>query len=165
MSTRRGRTDTDHFRYGDPTYLAPRWGELLVVDTRSGEERSLSDGPIQFRSPVWSPDGTRLAYYLREGDGYGLHLYDVSSRTSAAVRLQTDKVLSSGAPLVWSPNGDRLLVALRPAGWAAESRAAFVEMTEGPVVIQDSKNDFLAWDRLRNMADREILALVTVDGG
>jgi dipeptidyl aminopeptidase/acylaminoacyl peptidase len=165
VRTRRGRTDTDHFRFGDPTYIAPAYGELLVVDARTGEVRSLSDDPIQFRSPTWSPEGTRLAYYLRDGDAYDLHVYDAPSGTDREVLLHTDKALSSSAPLVWSPDGARLLVGLRPAGWAEEARAAFLGITQGPVVVQDSRNDFLAWDRVRNLDDREILALVTVEGG
>lgn len=165
VSTRRGRTDTDHYRFGDPTYLAPNYRELLVVDTRSGETRRLSDAAIQFRSPTWSPDGSRLAYYLRNGDGYELHVYRRESGQDRRVSLDSDKGLSSTAPLVWSPDGRKLLVALRPAGWAEEARAAFLEVTEGPVVIQDSRNDFLAWDRVRNLASREIPALVTVADG
>jgi dipeptidyl aminopeptidase/acylaminoacyl peptidase len=165
VSTRRGRTDTDHFRFGDPTYIAPRYGELLVVDTREGDARPLSEGPIQVRGPTWSPDGTRLAYYRRDGDSYDLHVYDVTSSTDQEVVLESDKRLSSTAPLAWSPDGTRLVVALRPVGWAEEARAAFLEMTEGPVVVQDSRNDFLAWDRVRNLDAREIPALVSVEGG
>jgi dipeptidyl aminopeptidase/acylaminoacyl peptidase len=164
VRTRRGRTDTDHFRFGDPTYIAPAFGELLVIDTRDGEVQALSENPMQFRAPTWSPEDSRLAYYRRDGDAYDLHIYDAISGVDREVALQTDKELSSSAPLVWSPDGTRLLAALRPTGWAGEARAAFLQMTEGPVVVQDSRNDFLAWDRVRGLDEREILALVTTDG-
>jgi dipeptidyl aminopeptidase/acylaminoacyl peptidase len=38
-------------------------------------------------------------------------------------------------------------------------------MTSGPVVVQDSRNDFLAWDRVRNLANRQVAALVNVSSG
>ena len=165
VSTRRGRTDTDHFRFGDPTYIAPRYATLMVVDTRGGEVRTLGDGPMQFQRPVWAPSGAQLAYYRRDGDRFDLHVYDAESGQDREIGLATDKALSSSAPLVWSPAGDRLLVALRPEGWAQEAREAFLEVTEGPVVVQDSREEFLAWHRVRNLSDREILALVDLEGG
>ncbi|MDE2980284.1 MAG: prolyl oligopeptidase family serine peptidase [Gemmatimonadota bacterium] len=54
---------------------------------------------------------------------------------------------------------------LRPDGWAEEARAAFVALTEAPVIVQDSRNDFLAWDRVRNIAARQITALVSLGNG
>lgn len=165
ISTRRGRTDVDHTRFGDPTYIAPSYGELLVVDARTGAERSLFDEPVQVREPTWSPDGGRLAFLLRQGNDFLLRVWERDGGVLRAVSLDTDKALSSGSSLTWTPDGDRLLVGLRPAGWAEEARAAFLERTEGPVVVQDSRNDFLAWDRVRNLDDREIPALVAVDDG
>ncbi len=56
-------------------------------------------------------------------------------------------------------------MALRPEGWAEQARAAFVELTEGPVVVQDSRDDFLDWERVRNLDRTQIPALVTVADG
>ena len=36
VRTRRGRTEVDHQRFGDPTYVAPSLVTAMVVDTRSG---------------------------------------------------------------------------------------------------------------------------------
>ena len=164
VGTRRGRTDTDHFRFGDATYLAPSYSDLLVLDTRTGAETVLGED-VQTRAPAWSPDGTRLAYYLRDGDAYTLRIWDAESGRDRELVLVTDKALSSRGGVEWSPDGTHLLVPLRPAGWAEEARAAFLEVTEGPVVVQDSRNDFLAWDRVRNQDRREILARVAVSDG
>lgn len=165
VQTRRDRSGVDHFRFGDPTYVAPSLGELLVVETRTGSVRSVFEDRVQFRSPTWSPDGTRLAFFLLGEDGYGLHIHEPASGETRAVRLATTKELSSSSALVWSPDGASLLVTLRPEGWAAEARRAFLELTEGPVVVQDSRSDFLDWDRVRNLARREIPAVVRVADG
>lgn len=165
LATRRGRTDTDHFRFGDPTYIAPRYGELMIVDAVEGATWTLYDGPVQVRAARWSPDGTRLAYYLRQGDGYELHIHEPGGRLDRRVELRTTKALSSQALLEWTPDSRSLLVELRPEGWAEEARSAFLELTEGPVVVQDASNDFLAWDRVRNLGGREIPALVDIASG
>lgn len=165
VQTRRDRSGVDHFRFGDPTYVAPSLGELLVVDTRSGDTRSLFGERVQVRGATWSPDGTRLAFYKLDGDAFRLCVHEPAAGTTRTVALNTSKTLSSGAPLEWSPDGRRILVALRPDGWAEEARRAFLEMTEGPVVVQDSRDDFLDWDRVRNLAEREIPALVDVADG
>ena len=44
VQTRRDRSGVDHFRYGDPTYVAPSLGELLVVVSHAGEARSVFPG-------------------------------------------------------------------------------------------------------------------------
>ena len=79
--------------------------------------------------------------------------------------LRTDREIASSSPLIWAPDGDAILIGLRPDGWAAEARAAFVALTEAPVIVQDSRNDFLAWDRVRNIAARQVTALVSPESG
>jgi dipeptidyl aminopeptidase/acylaminoacyl peptidase len=166
MRVRRDRLNVDHMRYGDPTYLAPSRARVLLIDTRSGERRWLHDEPVHVRALTWSPDGTRLAYFLLEGDEFRLRVHDAGSGATRDVDPRTDKAFSSGSPLLWAPDGHALLLALRPEGWAAEARSAFLAMTVGPVVVQDSREDFLAWDRVRQLNDREVPALVSVqDGG
>ncbi len=105
VQTRRGRSGVDHFRYGDPTYIAPSLGELLVVDTRVGEVRSLFQSREQLRSPTWSPDGARLAFFRLVGDAWRLVVYDPASRATAEVGLHSPKAIASSSPLVWSPDG------------------------------------------------------------
>jgi Tol biopolymer transport system component len=165
IQTRRGRTGVDHTRFGDATYLSPSLGELLVIDAESGATHSLFDELTQVRAPVWSPDGGRLAFFSRDGDGYELRVHDVASGRTQTVDLRTDKALSSGSSLTWSPDGGSVLVSLRPTGWAAEARQAFLEVTQGPVIVQDSRNDFLAWDRVRGLSQQQIPALVTLRDG
>ncbi|MDP2955436.1 MAG: prolyl oligopeptidase family serine peptidase [Longimicrobiales bacterium] len=165
VSTRRDRSGVDHFRYGDPTYIAPSVGELLVVDAQGGTVRSLFDGREQLRSPVWSPDGSRLAFFRLQGDAFRLMVHEPASGRTREVSLRTDKAVAANSPLVWTPDGSAVLVALRPDGWATEARSAFLQLSEGPVVVQDSRDDFLDWDRVRNLDRLQLPALVTLANG
>ena len=38
VQTRNDRTDVDHQRYGDPTYISPVSTRLMVIDTQSGDQ-------------------------------------------------------------------------------------------------------------------------------
>lgn len=165
VQTRRDRSGVDHFRYGDPTYVAPSLGELLVVDTESGESRSLFRERVQVRAPAWSPDGTKLAFFLLRGGAFRLMVHDVARNATREVALRTARPLASGSPLVWRPDGAAVLVTLRPDGWAEEARKAFLGLTEGPVVVQDSRDPFLDWDRVRNLDRLQLPAVVTLASG
>ena len=165
VRTRRDRTDVDHQRFGDPTYVSPASARLMVIDTRTGERTWLHEEPAQIRGFAWSPDGRWLAYFVVEDDVDRLRIFDAEAGRARSVALDSGKEIASSSPLVWSPDGTRLLVGLRPEGWAARARAAFDALTVAPIIVQDSRNDFLAWDRVRNIAARQITALVDPDRG
>ena len=165
VRTRRDRTDVDHQRYGDPTYFSPVSMRLMVIDTRSGEHMWVHEEPAQTRGFAWSPDGERLGYLAVEEGEYRLRIFDANAGRVETVALGTDRQIASSSPLVWAPDGASVLLGLRPDGWTDEARAAFVALTEAPVIVQDSRNDFLAWDRVRNIAARQITALVSLDDG
>ncbi|MXX71152.1 MAG: S9 family peptidase, partial [Gemmatimonadetes bacterium] len=165
VRTRRDRTDVDHQRYGDPTYISPVSTRLMVIDARSGERTWVHEEPAQIRGFAWSPDGERLAYFAVEDGDHVLRIFDATAGRAETVALSTNMRIASSSPLVWAPDGQSVLLGLRPDGWATEARAAFVALTEAPVIVQDSRNDFLAWDRVRNIAARQITALVSLDNG
>ena len=60
VQTRRDRTDVDHMRYGDPTYVSPVSTRLMVVDTRTGDQTWVHPEPARLRSFTWSPEGVSL---------------------------------------------------------------------------------------------------------
>ena len=165
VQTRRDRSGVDHFRFGDPTYIAPATGELWVVDAGTGASRSVFAGREQLRGATWSPDGRRLAFFRLQGNAYRLYVYDPASGRASQVTLRTSREIASGSPLVWSPDGGAVLVALRPDGWTARARQAFLELTEGPIVVQDSRDDFLDWDRVRGLDREQVSAVVKVSDG
>jgi dipeptidyl aminopeptidase/acylaminoacyl peptidase len=165
LRTRRGRTDTDHQRFGDPTYVAPSLVRAMVVDTRTGEQTWLHEEPAQVRGFAWSPGGEQLAYVHYDGEAFSLRVFGAGSGDVRQVELQSERLLASSSPLVWTPDGEGLLVTVRPDGWAERARAAFYALTDAPVIVQDSRDDFLAWDAVRNIADEQITAIVSIDDG
>ena len=165
VQSRRDRTDVDHMRFGDPTYVSPASTRVLLIETISGDQEWLFGDPVQVRGLTWSPDDTQLGYFLMVGGQYQLRMYNIESGNTRSVSLGTTKEISSNSPLIWAPDGSSVLLSLRPEAWAEEARQAFAVMTSGPVVVQDSRNDFLAWDRVRNLASRQVAALVSVSSG
>ena len=165
VQSRRDRTDVDHMRFGDPTYVSPASTRVLLIETTSGDQEWLFGDPVQVRGLTWSPDDTQLGYFLMVGGQYKLRMYNIESGNTRSVSLGTTKEISSNSPLIWAPDGSSVLLSLRPEAWAEEARQAFAVMTSGPVVVQDSRNDFLAWDRVRNLASRQVAALVSVSSG
>ena len=165
VQSRRDRTDVDHMRFGDPTYVSPASTRVLLIETTSGDQEWLFGDPVQVRGLTWSPDDTQLGYFLMVGGQYQLRMYNIESGNTRSVSLGTTKEISSNSPLIWAPDGSSVLLSLRPEAWAGEARQAFAVMTSGPVVVQDSRNDFLAWDRVRNLASRQVAALVSVSSG
>jgi hypothetical protein len=130
VQTRRDRTDVDHQRFGDPTYISPASTRLLIIDTRSGDQTWVHEEPARLRGFTWSPDGTRLAYFMFVDDRYSLRIHDADSGATYAVDVRAEEQIASGSPLVWSPDGEAILLTLRPLGWAAEARDAFLALTE-----------------------------------
>lgn len=165
VQTRRDRTDVDHQRFGDPTYVSPVSTRLMVIDTRSGEQMWVHETPQPLRAFAWSPDGERLAYFAHGADGYELHVFDAPARALGVPALRTDREIASNSPLVWAPDGRQILLSVRPDGWAEDARQAFHDLTAAPVIVQDSRNDFLAWDRVRNLSNEQITVLASVNNG
>lgn len=164
VRTHEDRLNVDHFRFGDPTYVAPSLEQLIVVDTRSGDETPIFDDRVQVSDVAFSPDGRTLAWTRWDGDQHRLETWDPASGRVASVSLDTHLALASDAGLTWRPDGEGWLVHLRAEGWAQGARAAFLEMTEGPIVVHDGSEPFLDWDRVRNLGGLTVPALVGLDG-
>jgi dipeptidyl aminopeptidase/acylaminoacyl peptidase len=164
VQTHRDRLNVDHFRFGDPTYVAPALEQLRVVDTRTGEETSLFEGRVQVDGVAWSPDGERLAWVRYDGDAHHLEVWEVATASVRRVALDSPLPIASNASLTWRPDGEGWLIRLREPTWAAATRAAFLERTEGPVVVHDGSEPFLDWDRVRNLGNLTVPALVGLDG-
>jgi dipeptidyl aminopeptidase/acylaminoacyl peptidase len=165
VSTPRGRMGTDHFRYGDPTYIGPSLAELMVIDAETGDSRPIFDEMVQAQSLSWSPHGDRLAFRRYVEGVVRLEIWDRASGRVEQIRLSPDRELAWGGTLAWYPDGGSLLVALRTPTWAQEARAAFVAMDEGPIVVQDSSEPFLSWEAVRNRGRLMELARVDLESG
>src|SRR6185437_3265573 len=165
VQTRRDGLGVDASRYGAPTYVAPALGEFELLDATPGRTRAILPGKVDARAAAFSKDGAQLAFLLRKGDDYALDVDDVTSNRVRALVMKTSKAVASNSPLVWSPDRKSVLIALRPEGWAAGARAAFLHLTEGEIVVQDAREPFLAWDSVRNIGNRELPAVVDLADG
>ena len=161
--TQRDRKNVDHMRFGDPTYVSPSFSELLVIDTDTGEETLVFEERVQVRSAVFSPDGSSVAFFLKRGDEYRLHTFDVGRNRVREIRLRSDKSIASNSPLSWRPDGSGVLLGLRADDWAAISRRMYLDLSVGPVIVQDSRNSFLAWDSVRNRGSLIVPAIVDIN--
>ena len=83
-------------------------GEILTVPVAKGDTRNITRTPgVAERSPAWSPDGRRLAYFSDESGEYALHI--AGQDGAGEVRK-----ISLGDPPsffynpVWSPDGRKI---------------------------------------------------------
>jgi TolB protein len=81
--------------------------DLMVVDSDGENLRRLAGAPQGLYSPVWSPDGRRIAYSIaREG---GWHIVE-RELASGEIRMISDRAGLNITP-VYSPDGQRMLFA------------------------------------------------------
>ena len=81
-------------------------GELFSVPAEDGSWRNLTRSPgVADRHPVWSPDGSRIAWFNDDGDEYALVIADQDG--SNRRRIEIDEPSFYFRP-EWSPDGTRL---------------------------------------------------------
>ena len=83
-------------------------GEILTVPADKGDIRNLTSTPAaDERSPAWSPNGNRIAYFSDESGEYALYIKDQSG-------LGETQKIDLGSPgsffyfPTWSPDGEKL---------------------------------------------------------
>jgi dipeptidyl aminopeptidase/acylaminoacyl peptidase len=165
VRVRRDALGADNARYGDPTYITPTLAEFELLDATNAQSRALFPAKVQVRGATFTKDGSKLAFFLLKGDDWAIEVHDVGANRTRQIAAHTTKQVASNSPLVWAPDGKSVLVTLRPDGWAAAARAAFLHITDGPIVVQDAKEPFLSWDSVRNLSDRQIPAIITLADG
>jgi dipeptidyl aminopeptidase/acylaminoacyl peptidase len=158
--------ETDHRRYGDPTYVASSMVELQIIDTRSGAIDRPFKQLMNIRQSAWTRDGARLALLTAAETREQLPVvtawvWDAERRVLSEVPRKSDVAIAANSELTWTPDGARLVVALRDPAEDRAAQATFKNLVAGPVVVHTSKDAFLEWDALRR-ADR-LRALGEVD--
>lgn len=153
--------ETNHRRYGDPTYVAPTMVELQVINTRSGAADKVGKGLMNVRQAAFTSNASKLALLTAAETAAGLPvtslwIYDVERKTLAEVPRKNGAEVAANSELAWTPDG-KLFVALRNPADDSTAQNAFKTLTAGPVVVQSSK-PFLDWDAMSRANRRRSLA-------
>jgi tricorn protease len=82
-------------------------GEIFTVPVEAGDTRNLTrSSDAHDQAPVWSPDGTQVAWFSDRGDGYQLLIGTQDGlATPRAITIGESKMAWEPA---WSPDGARL---------------------------------------------------------
>ncbi len=98
---------------GDRIVFTRRWidkmtdrtvGNLWVTDVEGRRVRELTHGSWRDSSPLWSPDGERLAFFSDRDGTNQVHVLWVDTGEAA----QLTHLQGSPSDLTWSPDGQRL---------------------------------------------------------
>ena len=85
---------------------------LWLLDS-GGTAQQITDGPMHEGSPVWSPDGSRIAYFGKQGEAYDIFTRAVRVDAKPELLLKsTDQKFPSD----WSHDGRYLVYTLSGAG-------------------------------------------------
>jgi eukaryotic-like serine/threonine-protein kinase len=95
--------------------LEPTTGrtDIWVEEIKSGNRRRLTLDPTRSRTPVWSPDGSRLAYYSLRSGKSALYVKNVDGIGNEVEIREPDDV-SAGVPTDWTGDGRKLIVEEKP---------------------------------------------------
>ena len=93
---------------------AGRQDRAPVAARRQRRRASRSrDGPMHEGSPVWSPDGSRIAYFGKQGDAYDIFARAAQPGARPELLLKSD---GRKYPTDWSHDGKYMIFGLEGAG-------------------------------------------------
>ena len=133
--------------------------DLFLLSAEDLVPLRLTDHPADDRSPVWSPDGQRIAFSSRRDGNWELYIMDVASREID--RLTYDPAFE-GAP-TWSPDGQWLAYEAYYAG-NLDIYLVKADGSEGPYPVTHSPYPDYAPAWSPASAQRE-LAYISLRGG
>lgn len=165
IRARKDRLNVDHGKYGDPNYVAPYTGDIVIIDTEKGATYNVFNTKKITGELAWSPDGTDLACLIYEDDEFRLYIYTPENGRNKRVKLKTDLDIASNSLLEWTPDGEFLILSLRSERWKITGDSLFREATVGPITVYDSKKPFLKWEEIRNHSSLSIPAKVDISSG
>jgi Tol biopolymer transport system component len=87
-------------------------GDVWVIEPRGSDTRLTFDASRHNSAPVWSPDGSRIAFSSQRGGKWGL--YATLSSGSGTEELLRESEQPT-APMSWAPDGKRLVFWVRDA--------------------------------------------------
>ncbi len=111
-------------------FIDDRDAHIWIVDATTGEARRLTSGPLGESSPVWSPDGRRVAYVARRDREPGLS--STARRSSSPTSRPAARPVSAARPEASSARpGPSTARRSWPSGVASRRRPAPAP-TSGP---------------------------------
>ena len=91
--------------------------EIYVVHVEDGTLQELTDNKYGDLNPVWSPDGTRIAFYSDRGKNYDIFVVDADGSNELQL---TDNYERNQHP-EWSPDGTRIAFAGFGGIWVVDA--------------------------------------------
>ena len=154
--------------------------QLFMVNVKSGEHRQITEGEGDFKEPVWSPDGSQIAFITNaiEDRDYNrrseVHVISVDGGASQCWSQGLSRVDS----LAWSPDGKQLAVVGSHDDDVWDGRMAWLyvlaqgqdpkRLTDGVYTIASFSDRSWQNDHIVFVGDRageSFLCKVPVDGG
>jgi serine/threonine protein kinase len=78
-------------------------GDLYTMPLEGGSMTQITFSGFGCRSPVWSPDGTRIAFYSRPHDHLSITM---TSSQGGEVKVLQDKEISFSGNMAWAPGAE-----------------------------------------------------------
>ena len=115
--------------------------ELWIQEIASGNRTRIASDPLNIiaHSPVWSPDGTRLAYASIKGGSRRIFIKSVKQITAEQERWDAHDIFFVAAT-DWTPDGKWLVLTERPMSIGQRVSLLSVEGKEGAVPLLEVKD-------------------------
>ena len=102
--------DRYHFKQDRDGYLKRFYEHVYVFDIASKKTDQITTGQFDDSSPVWSPDGTKIAFVSTRGGpdpdrNQDSNIYVVDAKAGAEPRQLTTSPAADGGRPAWSPDG------------------------------------------------------------
>jgi Tol biopolymer transport system component len=111
-------------------------GDIYAARADGTHIRQLTDDPAEEVSPVFSPDGTRIAFWSTEGATVSLVVLDVASGASTVVDDDVGGV-GGGSMHAWSPDGLTLVYARTAGGQSPHLATVPADASRAPTMLSD----------------------------